>query len=52
MAWKATVVVSVVHIVRGILPGPYLLDENPVPIITAYLFPFGLTRESGSTCQQ
>jgi hypothetical protein len=35
---EAAVVVSVVHIAKGDLPGPYQLDARPVPIITAFLF--------------
>ncbi len=34
---QAAVVVSVVHVAKGPLPGPYLLDNRDVPIITAYL---------------
>jgi hypothetical protein len=37
----AAVVVSVVHIRRGTLDGPFDLDGRPVPIITAYLFHAG-----------
>jgi hypothetical protein len=35
---QAAVVVSVVWIVKGTLPGRFDLDGKPVPIITAYLF--------------
>ncbi len=35
---EAAVVVSVVHIAKGDLPGPYRLDGRAVPIITAFLF--------------
>jgi hypothetical protein len=35
---KAAVVVSVVHLYRGAIEGPYLLDNRAVPVITAYLF--------------
>jgi hypothetical protein len=35
---EAAVVVSVVHIAKGDLPGPYRLDGHEVPIITAFLF--------------
>jgi hypothetical protein len=38
---QAAVVVSVVHVVKGELAGPYLLDGREVPIITAYLFHAG-----------
>ncbi|MBX5495628.1 MAG: hypothetical protein IRZ15_09865 [Bryobacteraceae bacterium] len=38
---QATVVVSVVHVCKGEMPGPYLLDNREVPIITAYLFHAG-----------
>jgi hypothetical protein len=38
---QAAVVVSVVHVVKGSLPGPYELDGRPVPLITAYLFHAG-----------
>jgi hypothetical protein len=38
---KAAVVVSVVHVSRGAIPAPYLLDRQQVPIITAYLFHAG-----------
>lgn len=37
----AAVVVSVVHVAKGKHPGPYLLDDKEVPIITAYLFHAG-----------
>jgi hypothetical protein len=35
---EAAVVVSIVHIAKGNLPGPYRLDEREVPVITAFLF--------------
>ena len=35
---QAAVTVSVVHVCRGLLAGPYELDGHEVPIITAYLF--------------
>ena len=38
---QAAVVVSVVHVHKGMLPGPYLLDGCSVPVITAYLFHAG-----------
>jgi hypothetical protein len=38
---QAAVVVSVVHVVKGAVPGPYLLDNREVPVITAYLFHAG-----------
>ena len=38
---EAAVVVSVVHIAKDSLPGPYRLDGREVPIITAYLFHAG-----------
>ncbi len=43
MKWPglAAVVVSVVHIRKGPVPGPYLLDGRPVPLITAYMFHAG-----------
>jgi hypothetical protein len=43
MKWpgQAAVVVSVVHVAKGDLVGPYLLDNHEVPIITAYLFHAG-----------
>jgi len=34
-------VVSVVHVCKGELAGPFLLDNREVPIITAYLFHAG-----------
>jgi hypothetical protein len=34
---SAAVVVSEVHVVRGEMPGPYLLDDRSVPSITAFL---------------
>jgi hypothetical protein len=37
----AAVVVSVVHVAKGNLPGPYILDDKEVPITTAYLFHAG-----------
>jgi len=38
---QAAVVVSVVHVAKGKLTGPYRLDDKEVPIITAYLFHAG-----------
>lgn len=38
---QAAVVVSVVHVSKGSIEGPYLLDSREVPIITAYLFHAG-----------
>jgi len=38
---QAAVVVSVVHVVRGAMPSPYLLDGCEVPTISAYLFHAG-----------
>lgn len=38
---QAAVVVSVVNVCRGAMPGPFLLDGREVPIITAYLFHSG-----------
>ena len=38
---QAAVVVSVVHVAKGELVGPYLLDNREVQIITAYLFHAG-----------
>lgn len=38
---QAAVVVSVVHIAKGAVKGPYLLDNREVPIVTAYLFHAG-----------
>jgi hypothetical protein len=38
---QAAVVVSVVHVCRGDLAGPFELDCRTVPIITAYLFHAG-----------
>lgn len=38
---QAAVVVSVVHVAKFELAGPYLLDNRHVPIITAYLFHAG-----------
>ena len=35
---EAAVVVSVVHVCKGSLPGRYLLGTREVPVITAYLF--------------
>ena len=35
---EAAVVVSVVHVAKGNLPGPYRLDRREVPMITAFLF--------------
>jgi hypothetical protein len=37
----AAVVVSVIHVCRGALPGPFDLDCRQVPLITAYLFHSG-----------
>lgn len=37
----AAVVVSVIHICRGTLPGPFSLDGHKVPAITAFLFHAG-----------
>jgi hypothetical protein len=52
----ASVIVSVVHLIKGEAEGPFLLDNRPVPTITAYLFHTGgnedpaklSTNESGS----
>ncbi|MGO9583400.1 MAG: Eco57I restriction-modification methylase domain-containing protein, partial [Acidimicrobiales bacterium] len=38
---QAAVVVSVVHVAKGQIPGPLRLDRREVPIITAYLFHAG-----------
>ena len=38
---QAAVVVSVVHLLKGTVGGPFLLDGREVPIITAYLFHAG-----------
>jgi hypothetical protein len=38
---EAAVVVSVVHITKGDVPGPYRLDSREVPNITAFLFQDG-----------
>jgi hypothetical protein len=38
---QAAVVVSVVHVAKGPLAGPYELDGKSVPLITAYLFHAG-----------
>jgi hypothetical protein len=38
---QAAVVVSVVHVSKGNLSGPFFLDGKEVPIITAYLFHAG-----------
>lgn len=38
---QAAVVVSLVHIRKGTLPGPYILNGEQAPIITAYLFHAG-----------
>jgi len=38
---EAAVVVSVVHVCKGELEGPFVLDNRQVPIITAYLFHAG-----------
>ena len=38
---EAAVVVSVVHVCKGEMAGPFLLDGRHVPIITAYLFHAG-----------
>ena len=38
---QAAVVVSVVHVHKGELPGPYQLDGREVDLITAYLFHAG-----------
>jgi hypothetical protein len=35
---EAAVIVSVVHVTRGAIPGPYSLDDRQVERITAYLF--------------
>jgi hypothetical protein len=35
---EAAVVVSVVHVAKGGVPGPYHIDGREVPIITAFLF--------------
>ena len=38
---QAAVIVSVVHVAKGPVQGPYVLDNREVPIITAYLFHAG-----------
>jgi len=38
---EAAVVISTVHILKGPIAGPYVLDGRAVPIITAYLFHAG-----------
>lgn len=38
---QAAVVVSVVHVCKGEMAGPFRLDNRDVPIITAYLFHAG-----------
>ena len=38
---QAAVVVSVVHVAKGELAGPFMLDNREAPIITAYLFHAG-----------
>ncbi len=38
---QAAVIVSVVHVAKGSIPGPYRLDDREVPVITAYLFHAG-----------
>src|SRR5205823_244613 len=37
----AAVVISVIHVAKGTLSAPFLLDGRSVPIITAYLFHAG-----------
>ncbi len=43
MKWpgEAAVVVSVIHVFKGPLKGPFLLDDKSVVLITAYLFHAG-----------
>jgi hypothetical protein len=38
---EAAVVVSVVHVAKGAIPSPHLLNHHEVPTITAYLFHAG-----------
>lgn len=38
---QAAVIVSVVHIAKSAIPGPFYLDSRKVPTITAYLFHAG-----------
>ena len=38
---QAAVIVSVVHVARGEVSGPFVLDDRSVPLITAYLFHAG-----------
>ena len=38
---QAAVIVSVIHVFRGILSGPKRIDNRGVPLITAYLFHAG-----------
>lgn len=38
---EAAVTVSILHISKGPMVGPYVLDDREVPIITAYLFHAG-----------
>jgi hypothetical protein len=48
---EAAVIVSVAHICKGLLPGPYDLDGRPVPIITAYLFHAGDHENPAKLCE-
>jgi hypothetical protein len=38
---QAAVIVSIVHVHKGDIVGPYILDGREVPIVTAYLFHAG-----------
>ena len=38
---QAAVTVSVVHVAKGAMEGPYFIDRHEVPVITAYLFHAG-----------
>jgi hypothetical protein len=43
---QAAVIISVVHVAKGIIPGPYCLDDDSVPTITAYLFHQGTSDDA------
>jgi hypothetical protein len=44
---EAAVVVSVIHVAKGLMPGPYLLNARKVDRITAYLFHAGGNEDPG-----
>ena len=47
---EAAVTVSLVHVANGSMPGPCLLDNVKVPLVTAYLFHAGGSEDPARLC--